>query len=106
MGACPGDYGSIIYVNLVPRPEKRAWYTPTAHASVCTQNLGTSYIPVKYPVNYPLLVTSSCLNLLSLQSKLNVPSAEGSFYWIESKLQEENLLCGLFELNAQLPCGK
>ena len=30
---------------------ERVWYTPTTHASVCTQNLGTSYIPVKYSVN-------------------------------------------------------
>ena len=26
---------------------RRAWYTLTAHAPVCTQNLVTSYIPVK-----------------------------------------------------------
>ena len=38
---------------------KRAWYTPTAHAPVCTQNLGTSYIPVKYSVNYHFTITSS-----------------------------------------------
>ena len=31
--------------------ERRAWYTLTAHVPVCTQNLGTSYIPIKYSVN-------------------------------------------------------
>ena len=72
----------------------------------CTQKLGTLYIPVKYPVNYPVLVTSSCLNLLALHSTLNVPSTKGSFCWIESKLQEDNLLSHSFELNAHLPHGK
>ena len=38
---------------------RRAWYTRTAHAPVCTQNLGTSYIPVKYSVNYHFMITSS-----------------------------------------------
>ena len=38
---------------------RRAWYTPTAHAPVCTQNLGTSYIPVKYSVNYLFTIMSS-----------------------------------------------
>ena len=42
-------------VSLVPRPllrgeGERAWYIPTAHARVHTQNLGTSYISVKYSV--------------------------------------------------------
>ena len=33
--------------SLVPRPEKRAWYTLSAHAPKCTQNPSTSYISVK-----------------------------------------------------------
>ena len=52
---CHGD-------SLVPRPllrGRRAWYTPTAHAPICTQNLGTSYIPAKYSVNYHFTITSS-----------------------------------------------
>ena len=38
--------------SLVPRPEKRAWYTLSAHAPKCTQNPGTSYISIKQSVNY------------------------------------------------------
>ena len=38
--------------SLVPRPEKRAWYTLSAHAPKCTENPGTSYISVKQSVNY------------------------------------------------------
>ena len=33
-----------LYSSLVPRPEKRAWYTLSAHASKCTEIPGTSYI--------------------------------------------------------------
>ena len=48
----------------------------------------------------------SCFNLLALQSILNEPSTEGSFYWIEGKLQEGNLLRCSFELNIWSPRGK
>ena len=52
------------------------------------------------------LVMSSCLNLLALQSMLNEPITEGSFYWMESKLQEGSLLSGSFELCARSPRGE
>ena len=38
------------HLALSPGPTlhgRRAWYAPAVHAPVCTQNLGTSYIPVK-----------------------------------------------------------
>ena len=38
--------------SLVPRPEKRAWYTLSAHVPKCTENPGTSYISVKQSINY------------------------------------------------------
>ena len=41
-----------FYASLVPRPEKRAWYTLSAHAPKCTENPGTSYISVKQSVNH------------------------------------------------------
>ena len=43
---------SLVIPSLVPRPEKRAWYTLSAHAPKCTENPGTSYISVKQSVNY------------------------------------------------------
>ena len=49
-----------IYTSLVPRPEKRAWYTLSAHAPKCTENPGTSYISVKQSVNYGTWLTISC----------------------------------------------
>ena len=42
----------MVCISLVPRPEKRAWYTLSAHAPKCTENPGTSYISVKQSVNY------------------------------------------------------
>ena len=42
----------ISHPSLVPRPEKRAWYTLSAHAPKCTENPGTSYISVKQSVNH------------------------------------------------------
>ena len=86
--------------SLVPRPEKEG---PGTHQLRMHQ-----FVPIIHYHKTPstFLVTSSCLNLLALQSTLNVPSAEGLLYWIESKLQEENLLRRSFELNAQSPCGK
>ena len=38
---------------------RRARYTLTAHVPICTQNLGTSYMPIKYSVNYLFTITSS-----------------------------------------------
>ena len=49
------DVYSTIKVSLIPGPSlhgRRTWYTPNVHAPVCTQNLVTLYIPVKYSVNY------------------------------------------------------
>ena len=46
------DRKSMLDSSLVPRPEKRAWYTLSAHAPKCTENPGTSYISVKQSVNY------------------------------------------------------
>ena len=40
------------------------------------------------------------------RSHIILYSTEGSFHWIESKLQEENLLSRSFELNAQSPCSQ
>ena len=42
---------NLIY--YTPPPGKSAWYTPTAHASFCTENLGTLYINI---VNQPICV--------------------------------------------------
>ena len=51
----PGSVAPASFINtvsLVPRPEKRAWYTLSAHAPKCTENPGTSYISVKQSVNH------------------------------------------------------
>ena len=41
----------VTFGSLIPRPfwgggGERAWYTPTSHVPVCTQNLCTSYVSV------------------------------------------------------------
>ena len=40
----PTTYWAIklrLYISLVPRPERRAWYTLSAHVPKCTRNPGT-----------------------------------------------------------------
>ena len=59
---CKLEKHSISVLASSPGPslhEKRAWYSLTVHASVCTQNLSTLYITVKYSVNYPYIILSA-----------------------------------------------
>ena len=52
-GKTLASFIKVEYIlSLIPRPEKRAWYTLSAHAPKCTQNRGALYISVKQSVSY------------------------------------------------------
>ena len=78
--ACRGYYWLSIkktkegykYLALSPGPSQHvrmAWYTLIARAFICTQYLGTLYIPIKYLVNCLFRTTSSFLVCLCVANE-------------------------------------
>ena len=95
-----------------PRPQappyagERAWCTPTAHALICTQNLGTSYISVKFSVNYQFTITSPFQIILAFGQQKHEENTKSSFKRLTGKWHRICLPRSLFELEVKRSCSK